>query len=164
MANILKERHFHEAHHPCTQPQCLASKFVVFGTLLDHKAHMVEEHGGDMTSRDRKDARRVVADFTFEDRHGHGRRDFNQEREREREREREPPPSRSPPTPPTSAGPPRQPHTTGQNRRREAFRGKLTVDGAPTAGESSTSTGQHAVETSHPSISIGGDADSSVAE
>ena len=60
---------------------------MVFNTALDLKAHTVEDHGGDMSSRDKKDARRVQADFAFEEvggRHGHARKD----------REREPPPPR----------------------------------------------------------------------
>jgi E3 ubiquitin-protein ligase ZNF598 len=39
---------------------------VVFNTALDLKAHVVEEHGGEMSSRDKKDARRVPAEFEFE--------------------------------------------------------------------------------------------------
>lgn len=130
---IFKEQHFHEAHHPCTQSQCLARKFVVFGSVLDLKAHMVEEHGGAMSSKDRKDARRVVADFAFEDaggRYGHGRRDHH-----EREREREPPPSRPPPAPTIS-----RPQPTGQSRRREAFGARLTADGVPISESAPSST------------------------
>ena len=108
---------------------------MVFDTPLDLKAHTVEEHGGDMSSRDRKDARRVQADFAFEDvggRHGHGRRE--RDRDRERERDREPPPQ-----PP----PLRQQQAQGSSssavtnvpppgsgaRRREAFVGGLTQAG-----------------------------------
>ncbi|KAF8625744.1 hypothetical protein AX17_006771 [Amanita inopinata Kibby_2008] len=130
------ERHFNVVHYPCTQPHCLARKFVVFGSVLDLKAHMVEEHGGDMTSRSRKDARRVVADFTFEEAgrhghgHGHGRRDHNHERERERE----PPPT--PSRPPPAAGPAATAvlgpsRLGGAAKRREAFGARLTVDGVP---------------------------------
>ncbi|KIM91792.1 hypothetical protein PILCRDRAFT_902 [Piloderma croceum F 1598] len=61
------EKHFTHAHHPCTQPQCQARKFVVFSSALDLKAHMVDEHGADMTSRDKKDARRIQADFEFDE-------------------------------------------------------------------------------------------------
>src|SRR6266567_5659798 len=55
------ERHFNDKHFPCTQPVCQARKFVVFNTALDLKAHMVEDHGGDMSARDKKDARRIQA-------------------------------------------------------------------------------------------------------
>jgi E3 ubiquitin-protein ligase ZNF598 len=39
----------------------------VFGSQIDLQAHMVEEHGAEMSSRDKKDARRVNADFGFQD-------------------------------------------------------------------------------------------------
>ncbi|KAJ2923047.1 hypothetical protein H1R20_g14047, partial [Candolleomyces eurysporus] len=61
------EKHFTSAHFPCPQKECQARKFVVFNSALDLKGHMVGEHGGDMSARDRKDARRVQADFTFDD-------------------------------------------------------------------------------------------------
>ncbi|KAI0306282.1 hypothetical protein B0F90DRAFT_1814209 [Multifurca ochricompacta] len=61
------ERHFEQAHHPCPNPSCQASKFVVFGSQIDLQAHMVEEHGAEMSSRDKKDARRVNAAFEFQD-------------------------------------------------------------------------------------------------
>ena len=99
----------------------------------------MEEHGGDMTSKDRRDARRVFADFAFDDaggRHGHGRRDHH-----DREREREPPPpSRRPPSPTI----PRV-QSTGQSRRREAFGARLTIDGVPT-GESAVFSSQANLE------------------
>jgi hypothetical protein len=117
---IRKNQHFHEAHHPCTQSQCLARNFVVFDSVLDLKAHMVEEHGGAMSPKDRRNVRHVVADFAFEDavgRYDHRRRDH------EREGEREPPP----PSSPTIS----RPQPTGQSRVREAFGARLTVDGVP---------------------------------
>ncbi|PFH48349.1 hypothetical protein AMATHDRAFT_196723 [Amanita thiersii Skay4041] len=133
------ERHFYEAHHPCTQSQCLAQKFVVFGSIIDLKAHMVDEHGADMTSRDKKDARRVVAEFTFDEvgggRQAQGRREHH-------EREREPPPRSRPPsfapTAPSSTralalmemgGQSVLSTKVGRVRRREAFGTQLTVDG-----------------------------------
>ena len=137
--HYFKERHFNTAHHPCTQADCLARKFVVFDTTLDLKAHTVEEHGGDMSSRDKKDARRVQANFAFEDvggRHGHGRRD----RDRERERDRDPPPPQAlrPASPPhqqqaqvssSSATTTTVPPPGSGARRREAFGGGLTQAG-----------------------------------
>ena len=115
----LQEQHFNHAHHPCRQTSCLAQKFVVFGSLLDLKAHMVEEHGADMSARDKKDARRVQADFEFEE-VGAGARRGRRDRG-DREREREPPPT----------GPPR-PNAAGA-RRREAFSGSLTANGSAPA-------------------------------
>ncbi|KAG6918844.1 hypothetical protein DXG01_011249 [Tephrocybe rancida] len=124
------ENHFNKAHHPCTQGQCLARKFVVFNTPLDLQAHMVEEHGGDMTSRDKKDARRIQADFEFEE-VGVGGRHVRRDRGGHRDREREPPPPHNrqaqpepaPPPAPAVARPP------GPGRRREGFSGSLTVEG-----------------------------------
>ncbi|PBK93301.1 hypothetical protein ARMGADRAFT_929972 [Armillaria gallica] len=113
------ESHFNNAHHPCTQGACLAQKFVVFNTPLDLKAHMVEEHGADMSSRDKKDARRVPAEFEFED--IPGRRGSR----RDREHEREPPPRQ----PPSAPGPSRPP---GAGRRREGFGASLTNGNAST--------------------------------
>ncbi len=110
-----QELHFTQGHYPCCQPVCLVRKFVVFGSALDLKAHMVEEHGADMSSRDKKDARRIQAEFGFEEVPGGGRRGGRRDRG-DREREREPPPS----------APPR-PNAAGA-RRREAFSGNLTTD------------------------------------
>jgi len=62
-----------KAHHPCKQRACLDQKFVVFNTEMDLKAHMVEVHGTAMSSRDRRDARRVETGFEHEDRGGHRR-------------------------------------------------------------------------------------------
>ncbi|KAH9001023.1 hypothetical protein EDB92DRAFT_1824251 [Lactarius akahatsu] len=61
------EQHFEQAHHLCPNPTCQASKFVVFGSRIDLQAHMVEEHGAEMSTRDKKDARRVDAAFEFQD-------------------------------------------------------------------------------------------------
>lgn len=156
------EQHFHEVHYPCTQSQCLARKFVVFGTLLDLKAHMVEGHGEDMSSRDKKDARRVVADFAFQSR----RNPHHQyERAQERGREGEPPPSWPPPGPTIIAGPvPRQSQATGQNKRREAFGARLTVDDATTIGESSILASQPAIESNRTPTPTRDDVDPAVAD
>lgn len=32
-----------QAHYPCQEPSCLEQKFVVFGSELDWKAHMMQE-------------------------------------------------------------------------------------------------------------------------
>ncbi|TFY77520.1 hypothetical protein EWM64_g6492 [Hericium alpestre] len=93
------EKHFDHAHHPCPNSSCQARKFVVFGSLLDLQAHMVEEHGAEMTPRDKKIAQRVNAGFEFQESAAGRRRG---------PREREPPP-----------------HT----QRRDRFGGHLTTDG-----------------------------------
>ncbi|KAF9023812.1 hypothetical protein BDZ89DRAFT_1069615 [Hymenopellis radicata] len=103
------ENHFNTAHHPCMQASCQAQKFVVFNTPLDLKAHMVDEHGADMSSRDMKDARRVTVDFEDVPIRRGGRRD--------REHEREPPP--------------RQQAPPGPGRRREGFGARLTTNANP---------------------------------
>ncbi|KAN0116623.1 hypothetical protein V8E52_005767 [Russula decolorans] len=61
------ELHFEREHHPCPNSICQARKFVVFGSQIDLQAHMVEEHGAEMSSRDKKDARRVNTAFEFQD-------------------------------------------------------------------------------------------------
>lgn len=121
----VQERHFHTAHHPCTYPSCLAQKFVVFGTPLDLKAHMVETHGTDMTARDRKEAMRIQADFEFEEVGAGGRRAGGR-RDRDREPPQPPPRQQQQPRPPAAPGPSRPP---GGGRRREGFGASLTVAG-----------------------------------
>jgi len=109
------EQHFTHVHYPCNRSECLQRKFVVFGSLLDLKAHMVEEHGADMSARDKKAASRIQAEFEFEEvggRRGRGGR-------RDRERDRDPPPAPAPPGPSRPAG--------AGGRRREAFGGNLTT-------------------------------------
>ncbi|KAH9928554.1 uncharacterized protein BXZ73DRAFT_90601 [Epithele typhae] len=124
------EEHFMNAHFPCKRTECLARKFVVFGSALDLKAHMVEEHGAEMSARDKRDARRVQTEFEFEEVGGpagrRGRRDRG-----DREREREPPPHVS--APPAQGGAGGRPGAAGA-RRREAFGGNLTTDGPSTSG------------------------------
>ena len=99
---------------------------------------MVEEHGADMTSRDKKDTRRIQADFEFDEVGIGGRRNGrdwgggssggNSER----------------------ALPPRSPPPVGQSRpngrRREGFGTNLTIEG-------STNTPQTPVLTRRPSPS-----------
>ena len=126
--NMPQEQHFTHAHFPCQQPACLVRKFVVFGSALDLKAHMVEEHGADMSAKDKKDARRVQADFEFEEVGVGGRRGRRDRGDRERERE------------PPQTGPPRANAAAAGTRRREAFGGALTGDNSgpptPNAGTS----------------------------
>ncbi|KAJ3570225.1 hypothetical protein NP233_g4545 [Leucocoprinus birnbaumii] len=112
------ERHFNTVHHPCLQPECRERKFVVFNTPLDLQAHRVEEHGASMSTRDKRDAMKVAAEFQFEEVGGRpGRRGGTTPRERDRE----PPPGSQPPRP--QPGP--------SNSRRAAFGGSLTDGSAP---------------------------------
>ena len=78
-------------HHPCKQRACLDQKFVVFNTEMDLKAHMVEIHGTAMSSRDRRDVRRVETGFGYEDRGGHRRGGGNRGRGRGLPPQRQPP-------------------------------------------------------------------------
>ncbi|KAJ3495674.1 hypothetical protein NLJ89_g10589 [Agrocybe chaxingu] len=144
------ERHFSSAHYACTNAECLARKFVVFNTPLDLKAHMVEEHGGDMSSRDRKDARRVQADFTFEEVGRRRDRDRDRERDRDRDRDREPHQPRPPPaqasTPAVASARPPAP----ASRRREGFGGALTDSSAAQASTSNANNGRGSRPVSRP--------------
>jgi E3 ubiquitin-protein ligase ZNF598 len=108
---FLQEHHFNVAHFACNDPQCVAQKFVVFGSVLDLKAHVVEQHGGRMTARDRKDARRIDTAFDHNEPGESGSVNRRQGRNGAGERDREPPES----------GPQR-------SRRRETFRGALTSE------------------------------------
>lgn len=115
------------AHFPCRRAECLARKFVVFGSAIDLKAHQVEEHGAEMSARDRRDARRVEADFEFEEvpSGGGARRGRRDRGDRERDRDREPPPHTHPVGQPPGGG--ARPQAAGA-RRREAFSGALTAE------------------------------------
>ena len=87
-----------------------------------------------MSSRDKKDARRVQADFAFEDvggrhGHGHGRRDRERDREQQRERDRDPPPPPPPRQQQAQSSAATVPPPGSGARRREAFGGGLTQTG-----------------------------------
>lgn len=79
-----------EDHFQCKQQACIEQKFVVFATEMDLRGHMVEAHGTEMSSRDRRDMRRLETDFEYED---HRRRGGVGSRERDRDF----PPQRQPP-------------------------------------------------------------------
>ncbi|KAG6874827.1 hypothetical protein C0992_006401 [Termitomyces sp. T32_za158] len=115
------------------------------------RAHMVEEHGSDMSSRVKKDARRVQADFEFEEVGRRGRRD----RGSHRDREREPPPQhRQVQQDPGPSSVPTFLRPQGPGRRREGFGANLTVEGA----------GNGTPEPSRPSSPPRGDLDPAVLE
>jgi hypothetical protein len=80
-------------HFLCKQRVCLDQKFVVFGTEMDLKGHMVEAHRAEMSSRDRRGARMLETDFEYGDHGGHRRRGPGGQHERDRG----PPPQRQPP-------------------------------------------------------------------
>jgi hypothetical protein len=98
---------------------------------------MVEEHGGEMSARDMKDARKVPAEFEFEEVGIGGRRGRH-----DREREREPAPHHEP-------GPPAPARL---NRRREGFGAHLTNDpGLSTAPSNSPGPSRLATPSPPPS-------------
>ena len=60
------ERHFGQDHHPCLDNECLEKKFVVFDSVMDLKAHQLEQHPNGMSKDVRRDARRVdMASFDY---------------------------------------------------------------------------------------------------
>ena len=138
------EKHFSAVHYPCPQKECQARKFVVFNSTLDLQAHMVDEHGADMSARDRKDARRIQAEFTFDDgpgsRSGGGRRGGGGGG----------PSQTAQPSASGSSGPP----AGSGDRRRAAFGGSLTgsqqpqppARSTPVASRSSTPPSDNAVD------------------
>ena len=60
------ERHFKSEHFLCESKDCLEKKFVVFESEMDFKAHQVAEHGAELSSREKRDALRVTANFRFD--------------------------------------------------------------------------------------------------
>ncbi|CAE6424774.1 unnamed protein product [Rhizoctonia solani] len=134
------EQHFRGQHYPCTHPSCLEQKFVVFSTQLDLQGHQVDVHGEQMSSRDRRDARRIDVTFGSGGRGGRGRGggrgDRVQASERNEDRAREPPPQAITQPPPQPGPPP------GRGSRRAAFGASLTVEGSGARNESSPSPQQ----------------------
>ncbi|ELU44184.1 cytoplasmic protein [Rhizoctonia solani AG-1 IA] len=129
------EQHFKERHYPCTHPTCLEQKFVVFATQLDLQGHQVDVHGEQMSSRDRRDARRVDLAFSSGTRGGRGRGGRVQVNETTESRAREPP-AQATTQPPPQPGPP-----PGRGSRRAAFGASLTV-GGPSAQNGSPASQQ----------------------
>lgn len=61
------EKHFRRDHWLCGNKECLDQKFVVFESEVDYKAHQVEVHGNELSSREKREAARIEANFGFED-------------------------------------------------------------------------------------------------
>lgn len=61
------EKHFKKHHYLCQNPQCLKDKFIVFDTELDFKAHQVEVHGNELSTKERREAMRIEANFSYDD-------------------------------------------------------------------------------------------------
>ncbi|WFD29139.1 RING-type E3 ubiquitin transferase [Malassezia sp. CBS 17886] len=71
------EEHFHQDHYVCPAPECLEKKFVVFEVRIgashahpqnqmELQVHQVQEHGKALSSRERRDALRVDAQFVYD--------------------------------------------------------------------------------------------------
>lgn len=113
---------------------------------------MVEEHGGEMSARDKKDARRIQAEFAFEE-VGYGGRHGRRDRERDRDRDREPPPphqqqQQQQQQASTSNAATASRPAPGGNRRRDGFGGALTESG-PTPAQA-TNTGRQTRPNTRP--------------
>ena len=61
------ERHFRNDHWLCENAECLEKKFIVFESEVDFKAHQVQEHGNELSSRERREALRIEANFSYDD-------------------------------------------------------------------------------------------------
>lgn len=61
------EKHFRRDHWLCENSQCLQDKFQVFANEMDFKAHQLEKHGNELSTRERREALRIDAGFTYDD-------------------------------------------------------------------------------------------------
>lgn len=53
-------------HFPCPDPECVRSKVIVYDTLMDLKAHQLEQHGSTLDKDSRRDARAVdISNFDY---------------------------------------------------------------------------------------------------
>ena len=53
-------------HFPCPDPECVRSKVIVYDTLMDLKAHQLEEHGSTLDKDSKRDARAVdISNFDY---------------------------------------------------------------------------------------------------
>ncbi|KAK6344018.1 hypothetical protein TWF696_007666 [Orbilia brochopaga] len=99
------EAHFVAEHYRCTDPECLEKKFIVFGSEMDLKAHLIEEHPGSLSKGALKDMRRVDM-AAFPDAHAHGSGGGGPSRgrggraQRDNRRDTQAPEPPPPPTPP----------------------------------------------------------------
>lgn len=60
------EQHFQKEHYLCPARECLEQKFVVFENQMEFQVHQVQEHGKTLSSREKRDALRVDANFLYE--------------------------------------------------------------------------------------------------
>ncbi|KAG5440272.1 hypothetical protein PCANB_001842 [Pneumocystis canis] len=60
------EKHFRKNHYICPETECLEKRFVVFGTEIDLKAHQLEVHKNNLSSKALKEAKRIPMSFVFD--------------------------------------------------------------------------------------------------
>lgn len=60
------EKHFRNDHYICSEIECLEKRFVVFGTEFDLRAHQLEAHKNNLSSKALKEAKRVPMSFVFD--------------------------------------------------------------------------------------------------
>ncbi|KAF8337638.1 uncharacterized protein EI90DRAFT_3152271, partial [Cantharellus anzutake] len=56
-------QHFRSDHFPCPHSDCLAQKFIVFPSQLDLQIHQIQQHGDEMSTRQKKDKLRIGSVF-----------------------------------------------------------------------------------------------------
>ncbi|CDW97020.1 hypothetical protein [Sporisorium scitamineum] len=61
------EKHFRKQHWLCENQECLQNKFVVFANEVEFKAHQVKEHANELSARERREAQRIEAHFSYDD-------------------------------------------------------------------------------------------------
>ncbi|KAE8216676.1 hypothetical protein CF327_g148 [Tilletia walkeri] len=150
--------HFREVHYLCMNRECLEKRFVVFESEMDFKAHQLAEHANELSARERREALRVDAHFTFEDSSASSQQQYQ-----------------SVPGAPPGAGQGRRGgRAGGPNRnerdvggggaasRRANFGGALTSDGAPPSFNEDEFTRQERIFNKAASI-LGASSESKIA-
>ncbi|KAG5520070.1 hypothetical protein PMAC_001146 [Pneumocystis sp. 'macacae'] len=60
------EKHFQNDHYMCSEIECLEKRFVVFGTEFDLRAHQLEVHKNNLSSKALKEAKRIPVSCVFD--------------------------------------------------------------------------------------------------
>uniref|UniRef100_V5EZI6 RING-type E3 ubiquitin transferase n=1 Tax=Kalmanozyma brasiliensis (strain GHG001) TaxID=1365824 RepID=V5EZI6_KALBG len=61
------EKHFRKDHWLCENKTCLDEKFQVFENEMDFKAHQLDRHGNELSTREKREALRIEANFSYDD-------------------------------------------------------------------------------------------------
>lgn len=61
------EKHFRRDHWLCENKECLEKKFIVFDSEMDYKAHQLQEHANELSAREKREAFRIEANFSYDD-------------------------------------------------------------------------------------------------